>query len=490
MPHISRLPAELLEEIFHYLCSIDDVHHFGRTCKAAFHVIQRQTVYNEIMRSVIGTSPQHRFDLSLSRALDLHREIVYHPILATQPGSHPHDRVVYNDFETQLVTAVTGECSKGPCNTCLPDARIHEILARYQGLRFLEDRWLQRQLDQCNRDLVSVDSSKDGHDLLGSYQTAVGREDDFNDGNSSPRLAQDEASFTSFNADQRGRFHCAVVSVWLLNEIRWVLTQFHYPSPVFTLQIRLLEVCKKFVTENSVIPIVEQLDRYAVFMFLYHHLLPVHGTFLADRCSSKLPLTFPSDLEKSSYYSTRFLQLFLLAGQTYLQPPDIIDLVVRHNISRKTPYPRVLVPSTTDSYQIPLPTFRFRAGLDYTSPYPASHHNVRVLMRNSVIHLNIIGRATIHQSEASINSHWVSNPSPTGLFNVVDDMSSWLKEKALVNFDLQSEYHPVARDIAAVFDKEWKKVWWNVWQWANSEDKASAKMERWRRVGHGEDDET
>ncbi|KAF2636981.1 hypothetical protein P280DRAFT_472500 [Massarina eburnea CBS 473.64] len=490
-----RLPPELLEEIYHYLGSIDDVHHFGRTCKSTLHVIQRQTVYTEIMRSIIGTSSQHRFDVSLSRMLDLHRDIVRRytqvldrPVRATQPQVNPHGGVIFNDIEHQLVTAVTNTCPHGPCRLCLPDTRVHEILARYQGLRLLEDQWLRRQLRDI--DVVSVDCSKDNSEFIRLYQIVLGREEDFRDGNFAPRSSDEAETCTGFNADQRGRFHCAIVSLWLLNEIRWVLTQFRYPSPTFTLQIRMLEVCKRFITEDSAIPIVEELDRFAVFRFMYQHLLPVHGSFLADRCSSKLPLTFPSDLEKHSLYCARFLQVFLLAGQTYMQPPDIIDLLVRSRTSRKPPYPLLILPHTTDLYRIPASAFRCPTGLDYTSPDPARIMDKRLLMRNSINHLNIIGRASIKQSEMYPNSHWFTRANGTDLFDIVDDMSTWLREKALVRFDMHSK-RLAARDwtkikgIKTVFAYEWERVWWRIWWWANSEDKAVAKMERWRIVDTG-----
>lgn len=55
----------------------------------------------------------------------------------------------------------------------------------------------------------------------------------------------------------------------------------------------------------------------------------------------------------------RFLQLFLLAGQTYLQPPDLIDVVVRHKVARSALYPEVSLPATTEQWIRPSNAFAF-----------------------------------------------------------------------------------------------------------------------------------
>ncbi|KAF2120609.1 hypothetical protein BDV96DRAFT_565167 [Lophiotrema nucula] len=75
---LTGLPTELLEQIFHSLESIDDVHHLARSCQATYHAIRQHSVYVEVMRSVISQSIVHRFDLQLCYLLDLHREVVKH----------------------------------------------------------------------------------------------------------------------------------------------------------------------------------------------------------------------------------------------------------------------------------------------------------------------------------------------------------------------------------------------------------------------------
>jgi hypothetical protein len=166
---LSDLPVEVLELIFHHLGSIDDVHSFGRTCNATHHVINRQSVYTNIMRSVIGRSPQHRYDILLCRMLDMHRGIAYRwnrPIPPTQPSPDPYAPVTYHFFEA-LIMKLFRECTHCPSKECLPDTRVHEILARYQGLRILEDQWLLRQL--VDKDLFQTDTSMNEHAHIRAY---------------------------------------------------------------------------------------------------------------------------------------------------------------------------------------------------------------------------------------------------------------------------------------------------------------------------------
>ena len=87
MSYMTRLPKEIIEIIYHNLGSIDDVHHFGRACKATYDVIRRQTMYNSIMRSVIGNSPSGPRVIAQNhlRPLDYPNQLVSH---AKQPSYH------------------------------------------------------------------------------------------------------------------------------------------------------------------------------------------------------------------------------------------------------------------------------------------------------------------------------------------------------------------------------------------------------------------
>jgi hypothetical protein len=312
MRGLINLPPEVLELVYHYLENIDDVHSFGRACSTTYHVIKRQTVYTEIMRSIIGRSWQHRYDIQLCNTLRLHGDVVRHfqqggspfPVSASQPILSGED---YTDWEKALaMTTVTPKCASGACTTCLPDAVVYEILARYQGLRTLEDMWLRRQFE--DPDLLAADASQDEKEFLRRYACLLGRAQDFEQGDLEARSMMDPAThgYTCLNADQRGRFYSAVTFIWILNEIRWMLTNFLYPTQTYR-HTALLDCCKANLTTLCHNHILDQLDQFAVFTFMYHHLLPLHSPVLQDQDSSKLPLTFNIERGEDATQSSQYV---------------------------------------------------------------------------------------------------------------------------------------------------------------------------------------
>jgi hypothetical protein len=275
------------------LGSIDDVHHLGRVCKKTYNIIRHQRLYVEIMRTIIGRAPQHRYDLQLCQILTLRGKIItYMRTTGTQLPATQLDPsgYAYNQWETLLLsTAVPNVCVAD-----FPDSTVYEILARYQGLCVLQHLWLDRQLQES--DYIAVDSSSDANDFAHSYHILLSRYAQYKDGEIPARSwkTPETKHYHSLNADQRARFHSAVTNIWLLNEIQWVLTNFHYPAR-FDLQVRILEECKTHIESKKQTPLLDELDRLSVMKFIYHHLLPLHSTFLADRDSSKLPFTFAAE---------------------------------------------------------------------------------------------------------------------------------------------------------------------------------------------------
>ncbi|CAN9113020.1 unnamed protein product [Alternaria alternata] len=366
MAIIIDLPPEILEQIYHYLGSIDDVHHFGRMCSKTHHVIQKQNIYLEIMRSIIHSSPQHRYDFQLCRSLDLHRKIVAHlerhpmPFAASQPGVFS-----FSIWETQLMQ--TARSCSSPAEWT--DDMICDILARYQGLRVLENIWLERELQE--QDFLSVDDTSDAQRFVHRFATLVDREQKFRDGDLPRRNPNTPHTwyYTELDADQRERFYAAVTCVWLLNEIRWVLTNFAYPAN-FTVQIEILGALKARIEMETRTPLLDELDRHAVFTFI-------------------------------------LLQLFLMASQTYFQPPDLVDLTLRSRTSRKPPYPLLPTPCSTEKYRRPLPSL-FYPGHDLNCT-----HLKASFQRTSIAHLTLITRSSFHQTSHDMSQGGIS-PSALG----------------------------------------------------------------------------
>lgn len=261
------------------------------------------------MRSIIARSWVHRYDLQLCNILDLHREVVQHfqddgipfPVSTDQSG------LGHNQWEESLAsTTAPPECTFGPCAACIPDTVVYDILARYQGLRVVEDMWLKRQLEE--QDLLAADATLevDNDEFVRRYTCLLGRSQDFDQGDLEARSRRDRAThgYTKLNPDQRGRLHSAIAFVWILNELRWVLTNFAYPSRSYR-HIQILDKCRAGLTDLCHNPVLDQLDQHAVFSFMYHHLLPLHSPALQDRNSSRLPFTFSTDWHTNGAYSSR-----------------------------------------------------------------------------------------------------------------------------------------------------------------------------------------
>jgi hypothetical protein len=270
MANLSDLPAELLEMVLRFLGSIDDVHSLGRTCRKTYDVIRRPTRYVEIMRSVIEQAPQHRYDLQLCKMLCVHQAVVEHVqqhgtlLPATQPDSFGY---TFNSWENSLSLATTPTAYYERCSSeHLPDETVYDILARYQGLRVLEDLWLYRQLNAS--DYFSSDESPDASALAlaHGYQVPVSRSELHREEELPARrcVTPETIAYKMLNADQRARFYSAVIYVWLMNEIRWIFTNFQYPAR-FDVQIQLLETCKCCMSGQRRVPLLDELDEYAVF---------------------------------------------------------------------------------------------------------------------------------------------------------------------------------------------------------------------------------
>lgn len=126
-----------------------------------------------------------------------------------------------------------------------------------------------------------------------------------------------------------------------------------------------MEQCIAELTNRVHNLVLDQLDQLVVFNPMYQHLL--HSPVTPDPNSFDLPLTFNPTrtvggvqyarygsfcglevhLTLTYYSQSRGLHLFLLAGPVYLQPFDLVNLAIRHKVSRTTPYPKIALPATT-----------------------------------------------------------------------------------------------------------------------------------------------
>lgn len=312
MAVLTDLPPELIEQIFHDLGSIDDVHCLGRSCRKMCRIIQRQNLYVLIMRSIISQGSQHRYDHQLCQMLQLHRDVAakirnQSTLLFVDRGAPRRWKEdATTEWKERLKAIFAPPMDAGHGNgAILTDNEVYEILARYQGLRFLENTWLCRQV--ISKGFITADEHDNVDQLLGAFQSLLDHLDTIQSTRSQSHQSSTTNSRTtkSFGPDQRARFHSAITHNWLLNEIRWLFTQF---GPVgHVIPVELLEECKDNINSHDNKPLLDNLDQYATFRFLYHHLLPSCSSVLTDRSMSKLPLTFTNDSSLQDVCRARFV---------------------------------------------------------------------------------------------------------------------------------------------------------------------------------------
>ncbi|KAF2869694.1 hypothetical protein BDV95DRAFT_576059 [Massariosphaeria phaeospora] len=186
-------------------------------------------------------------------------------------------------------------------------------------------------------------------------------------------------------------------------------------------------------------------------------------------------------MDKDPIYCARFLQLFLVAGQTYLQPPDIIDLVIRSKLQRRPPYPELHFPKSTQCYLRPHHnSVRFHAGisLNNSGPYNATRLHQAITLRSIHI-LRLFERSTITQTARSPAPAYARRVPTGSLYCVNECLDEYLKQRVHSLYMRRGEG---LLEVTDIFDKHWPIVRWMIWWWANSEDKARMKMERWREA--------
>jgi hypothetical protein len=166
----------------------------------------------------------------------------------------------------------------------------------------------------------------------------------------------------------------------------------------------------------------------------------------------------------------------MTAGQTYFQPPDLIDLIARNNAARRPPYPLITFPETTRVWQRPSQAFAFPANSTLNLFDESSK---RLIRRASENHLNLIARSSFHQ-KSDTRSQTVNSPRANDAYLMDDHASDYYFDRAMVAFEKFENHASDLQCIREVFPRKWEDTLWSIFWWANSEDKARTKMERWR----------
>ncbi|KAH7114416.1 hypothetical protein B0J11DRAFT_511146 [Dendryphion nanum] len=488
MTSFTKLPVELMVQVLCDLETIDDVHNLGLACEEVNNIITTNVLFTKIMRVIIQRSPYHRYDVQLCRLLDLHEFIVQHfqdgkeSFIPQQPHPDGLKALDHDSLEYKLLSSVKVEDYEQE----LTAERVHQIVKRWVYLRPLQGLWLQKQLG--NGDYLSFESTREPESFMKAYLQLQKSNDLTISEDRRSGTSQNTLDYTGLNANQTGRFYAAATAVWVMNEIRWALTNFAFPTNDFQVPLEVLDLCKRSVQLQAHNPLLDLMDQYAVYRFLYHHLLPLHSPILANQDSVELPFTFSDDYENSAD-SAQFLPVFLLASQTYLHPPDIAELVFRNKTGQQYPNP-LLGPSTwTGAYLRPSPDYKFPANypLNLGHPLPPNTNAVGSsrLLTNCMRTVEAIQHATYTQSsQHPANLAAILLPVNGMLMKIDDLLSNWFQQRIHEEFGLNSRPSSTTLfNIQDVFDDKWNKdVQWQIWGWADSDDNARALMELWREL--------
>ena len=200
--------------------------------------------------------------------------------------------------------------------------------------------------------------------------------------------------------------------------------------------------------------------------------LTVLGTYRAPKIPSHATLDCIC-----TNHCDRLLQLFLMSGQTYFQPPDLINLIVRSKASRRRPYTHLHIPSSTKRWRHPRRT-HFQPHNDLCNETNKAH-----IQHMSTRHLTLITRSSFHQSRYDMSQGLIHAPAlGEALFRVPDHAKRYFYDRAMVAFEMWETKRAGLKDIRTVFPKKWEDIRWCIWWWAGSEEKARMKMERLRET--------
>jgi hypothetical protein len=106
----------------------------------------------------------------------------------------------------------------------------------------------------------------------------------------------------------------------------------------------------------------------------------------------------------------------------------------------------------------------------------------RLLQQVSLTHLNVIARSSFHQTRHNTSPPVNAPSSPTEAYTMRDHANAYFLDRAMVAFEVHENPSSRLRNIRDVFPGNWDDAMWCIWWWANSENKARAKMERWRKA--------
>ncbi|EON61313.1 hypothetical protein W97_00526 [Coniosporium apollinis CBS 100218] len=279
------------------------------------------------MRSIIIHAKHHEYDIALSHLIEQRQSFI--SFYAAGGCASPRRK---EDRRTTLSTSDSLEWSTTlPTDCSLSDEMVCDILTRWQGLRVLQDLYLESEPPPASYRPMREYRAPGGSRRRTPAQSSSGSQSItvFD-----PAYDTIDCGGRTFDAEQKQRFYRALTYLWLLGEYRWLLSHDHdqirFDAAIKVdfdrkLQSHVREPLANFKQEDRAM--LDALDALDVFEYLYTSLFPAHSSVIGTQldCTSqkydwRLPASVP-DLDT---------KCALHRAAAVLRAPDIIEIVVRH----------------------------------------------------------------------------------------------------------------------------------------------------------------
>jgi len=320
MPVMLDIPVEVMIMIFCDLQDFDDVYHLSRCCRELHSILHTGATYLTVMRSIMvrNTHSQSRLCLMcLQRCSDVYKnDLKLCKIIETNQA---FSEIYKSQAERPQEIGIKGQEFYDAVEVRpedLTDERVYTIICRWQGLRVLQDLYLDTtigarysdstfpyvgELDPAETTLLTEDSVRISH---------------------VQNIAQDLPN-KSFNARQTQRFYKALTSYWLAMESHWLLCRSIHDTWEELWKLR--DSVDNIWSGNPQRDVLESLELIEVYDFVYGFLLRM--TF--PNVETTLPWLGENG---SNYFENGDLNSenwahFVQNCRLFLQPAHIIELL-------------------------------------------------------------------------------------------------------------------------------------------------------------------
>ncbi|KGO55791.1 hypothetical protein PEX1_062410 [Penicillium expansum] len=301
MDSLSRLPREILLMIFKGLDTIDDTLHLARSCRSMHSIFNESRHRMIIFKSIICTSPQHKYDIQLCLLQGVFQN------LPSKPSSTPKS---LNRRKPQSWGSVLKGLSE---KNDFTDSMVWEIVCRWHAMKLLFDLYCDPLIRESFMRSAILDESD------GVQNTLMSEEVIPNLSISCSKMNQIKSTRTQ---KAYKRFYQALTAHWVSTETFCIARGADYETSKE--HIECFDYVWDVRVDNPGRALEEKLDILEVVDFVWGFLgrkiFPGENTISDWVDQDYLELSEPASPELNWLY-------FLLQTTQYLRPPHTLELL-------------------------------------------------------------------------------------------------------------------------------------------------------------------